>query len=318
MGIKLKAIIKTAAVASAAYLAMGDAIYGVILNKKFTQGKNVRREVTQELHDYYGSPESQVDSDSWFVAVNPDDTVVVNSYGKEMHSHIFMHKEYTDKWAIVVHGYTSCPRAQADQAFHFYKQGYNVLMPYMISFGLDQSNYCSMGYHDKIYVKEWAEYIASLDNNAKIVVLGVSMGSATTMMLTGEDDLVPNIKCAIADCGYTSAWDVFKNEMNVTYHLPAFPFLYAANTVSKLRGNFDFKKCSPLKAVAHSKTPTLFIHGEKDAFVPYSMLDKVYDACTAEKQKLSVPDAMHAESHEVHPEIYYPAVFEFVEKYFNI
>ena len=59
------------------------------------------------------------------------------------------------------------------------------------------------------------------------------MGSATTMMLTGEDDLVPNIKCAVADCGYTSAWDVFKNEMNVTYHLPAFPFLYAANTVSK-------------------------------------------------------------------------------------
>ena len=94
--------------------------------------------------------------------------------------------------------------------------------------------------------------------------------------------------------------------------------IVGANTVSKLRGNFDFKKCSPLKAVAHSKTPTLFIHGEKDAFVPYSMLDKVYDACTAEKQKLSVPDAMHAESHEVHPEIYYPAVFEFVEKYFNI
>lgn len=317
MGKKLKALIKTAAVASTTYLVVGEAVYDVILNKKFTEGKNVRRVVTDDLRSYYGAPEKQIDSDSWFVAMNPDDTVIVNSFGKEMHSHIFMQKEYTDKWAVVVHGYTSCPRAQADQAFHFYKNGYNVLMPYMISFGLDESKYCSMGYHDKFYVKEWTEYIANLDANAKIVILGVSMGSATTMMLTGEPDLIPNIRCVIADCGYTSCWDVFKNEMKATYHVPAFPFLYAANTVSKLRGNFDFKKCSPVKAVANSKIPTLFIHGEKDAFVPYWMLDKVYDACTAEKEKLSMPDAMHAESHEVHPEIYYPAVFSFVDKYFN-
>lgn len=317
MGNKLKAVVKTAAVAAATYLVVGEAVYDVILNKKFTEKKNVRRVVTDDLRSYYGAPENQVDSDSWFVAMNPADTVIVNSSGKEMHSHIFMQSEYTDKWAVVVHGYTSCPRAQADQAFHFYKKGYNVLMPYMISFGLDESKYCSMGYHDKYYVKEWTEYIASLDDDAKIVVLGVSMGSATTMMLTGEEDLIPNIRCVVADCGYTTCWDVFKNEMKATYRTPAFPFLYAANTVSKLRGNFDFKKCSPVKAVARSKTPTLFIHGEKDAFVPYWMLDKVYDACTAEKQKLSVPDAMHAESNEVHPEIYYPAVFSFVEKYFN-
>lgn len=317
MGIKLKSVLKTAAVAAASYLIVGEVVYEGVLGKKYTSSKNDRRIVTDELRKLYGTPETQVDADSWFVAMNPDDTVLVNSFGKKMHSHIFMQEEYTDKWAVVVHGYTSCPRAQADQAFHFYKEGYNVLMPYLVSFGLDESSHCSMGYHDKDYVKEWTEYIVNLDANARIVVLGVSMGSATTMLLTGESDLVPNIKCAVADCGYTSCWDEFKNEMKQTYHVPAFPFLYAANTVSKLRGNFDFKKCAPVKAVARSKTPTLFIHGEKDAFVPYWMLDKVYNACTAEKEKLSVPDAMHAESHEVHPEIYYPTVYAFVDKYFN-
>lgn len=318
MGKKLNSVLKTAAVAATAYLAIGEAVYDVTLNRKFTDGKNSRRLVTDDLRKYYGAPEKQVDADAWFVSMNPDDTVLVNSFGKEMHSHIFLQGEYTDKWAVVVHGYTSCPRAQSDQAYHFYKKGYNVLMPYMISFGLDKSKYCSMGYHDKFYVKEWTEYIVALDPDAKIVVLGVSMGSATTMMLTGMSDLVPNIKCAVADCGYTTCWDEFNNEMKQTYHVPAFPFLYAADTVSKLHGNFDFKKCAPVKAVAYSKTPTLFIHGEKDAFVPYWMLDKVYDACSAEKEKLSIPDAMHAESNEVHPEIYYPALFAFVEKYFNV
>ncbi len=315
MNKKITTLLKIAAVAGASYLAIGEAVYEVVLGKKYTQHKNIRREVNSELYPYYGKPEDQADGDAWFVAMHPEDTVIVNSKGKTMHANIFMQKEYTDKWAVVVHGYGSCPRAMSDQAFNFYKQGYNILMPHLVSFVSDEEKYASMGYHDKDYVKDWIVYIVNNDKNARIAVLGVSMGGATTMLLTGEPDLLPNVKCAIADCGYTSWWEEMGNEIKNTYKAPIFPFLYAANTVSKLRGNFDFKQSAPVKAVAHSKTPTLFIHGEKDLFVPFRMLDKVYDACVADKQKLPIPDAYHAESNEVHPEIYYPAVFAFVEKY---
>ncbi len=315
MNKKVSSLLKFAVVAGTSYLAVGEAVYEVVLGKKFTQQKNICREVTQDLYKYYGKPEEQADGDAWFVAMHPEDTVLVNSKGKRMYANIFIQKEYTDKWAIVVHGYTSCPRGIADQAFHFYKEGFNVLMPHLVSFGSDENKYASMGYHDKDYVMEWTEYIVNLDKNARIVILGVSMGSATTMLVTGEENLSPNVKCAIADCGYTSWWEEMGNEMKTTYKAPVFPFMYAANTVSKLRGNFDFKKAAPIKAVAKSKTPTLFIHGENDKFVPFWMLDKVYNACTADKQKLPIPDAYHAESNEVHPEIYYPAVFGFVEKY---
>lgn len=311
----VKSLLKLATVAGVSYLAVGEAVYEVVLGKKRTQYKNIRREINDELYTYYGKPEDQFDADAWFVAMHPEDTMLVNSRGKTMHANIFMQKEYTDKWAVVVHGYTSCPRAMADQAHKFYQKGFNVILPHLVSFGLDEEKYASMGYYDKDYVKEWITYIINLDSAARIAVLGVSMGSATTMLLTGEEDLPSNVKCAIADCGYTTWWEEMGHEMKTTYKSPTFPFLYAANTVSKLRGNFDFKKSAPVKAVAKSKTPTLFIHGEKDKLVPPWMLDKVYDACTADKQKLPVPDAYHAESHEVHPEIYYPAVFSFVEKY---
>lgn len=310
-----KKLLIAAAGATAAYLAVGEAFYERVLNRHFTKWKNDRRTVNDEIYQYYGSPEEQADGDAWFVSMHPEDTTLVNSKGKTMHCNIFMQKEYTDKWAIVVHGYTSMPRGMADQAYHFYQDGFNVLMPSLVSFGDDEEQYCSMGYKDKDYVKEWADYIANLDPTARIVILGVSMGSATTMMVTGEADLSENVRCAIADCGYTSCWDEFVDQAKAMYHAPAFPFVYAANTVSKLRGNFDFKKCSPIQAVARSKTPTLFIHGEKDTFVPYWMLDKVFDACSAEKEKLSVPDALHAESCDIHPEIYYPAIRKFVAKY---
>lgn len=310
-----KTLLKIAAGTAAAYLLIGEAFYEGVLNKKFTKWKNDRRVIDEDVAKFYGKPEEQTDADAWFVAMNPEDTTLINSWGKTMHANIFTQKDYTDKWAVVVHGYTSCPRGMADQAFHFYKQGFNVLMPAMISFGVDEEQYCTMGYKDKDYVKEWIDYIVDGDPNARIVILGVSMGSATTMMVTGIEDLAPNVKCAIADCGYTSCWDEFCSQTKELFNLPSFPFVNAANTVSKLRGNFDFKKCSPIKAVARSKTPTLFIHGEEDRFVPYYMLDKVFNACTAEKEKLSVPDAFHAESNAVHPELYYPAVDKFVAKY---
>lgn len=315
MGKKAKALLTVATGATTAYLAIGGVLYEYILNRRFTRVKNDRRAVEEEIYQYYGSPEEQVDGDSWFVAMHPEDTAMVNSQGKTMHCNIFRQKEYTDKWAVVVHGYTSCPRGMADQAFHFYKNGYNVLMPILISFATDGEKYCTMGYRDKDYVKEWVQYIVNLDETSRIVVLGVSMGSATTMLLTGEADLPENVKCAVADCGYTSCWEEFCSQTKEMFNLPSFPFINAMNTVSKLRRNFDFKKCSPIQAVARSKTPTLFVHGEKDKFVPYWMLDKVFDACTAEKEKLSVPDALHAESCDIHPEIYYPTIDRFVAKY---
>lgn len=315
MGKSAKTLLKVATGATAACFAVGGIAYERILNRKFTASNNNCREIEPDLYQYYGNPDEQVDADAWFVAMQSEETVVVGSTGKRMHANIFLQKEYTDKWAVVIHGYTSRPRGMASQGFHFYKNGFNVLMPSLISFGTDEQKYCTMGYHDRYYIKDWINYIISLDPEAKIALLGVSMGSATTMLVTGEQDLPSNVKCAVADCGYTSCWDEFTTQCKVMYKVPAFPVMNFVNIVSKLRGNFDFKKCSPIEAVSKSVTPTLFIHGEQDTFVPYWMMGKLFDACTAEKEKLSVPDATHANSCDIHPEIYYPTVDKFIARY---
>ena len=315
MGKSVKTLLKVATGVTATCLAVGNVAYEVILNRKFTSSNNECRVIQPDELQYYGKPEEQVDADSWFVSMNPDDTYLVGSTGKRMHANIFMQDEYTDKWAIVIHGYTSNPRGMAPQGSFFYKSGFNVLMPSLISFGEDKQKYCTMGYHDRYYIKDWINYILSKDKDAKIALLGVSMGSATTMLVTGEEDLPANVKCAVADCGYTSCWEEFSLQCKEMYNVPAFPVMNFVNIVSKLRGNFDFKKCSPLQAVSKSVTPTLFIHGELDTFVPYWMMGKLFDACTAEKEKLSVPGASHANSCDIHPEIYFPAIEKFVSKY---
>ena len=62
--------------------------------------------------------------------------------------------------------------------------------------------------------------------------------------------------------------------------------------------------------------PMLFIHGEDDTFVPYWMLDVVYDACASgEKECLSIPGAVHGEASWEDPELYWSTVEAFLEKY---
>jgi len=173
-----------------------------------------------------------------------------------------------------------------------------------------------MGWHDRIDIIAWIDYLCREYNHPKIILHGISMGAATVMMATGEA-LPPNVVCAISDCGFTSVWDVYAYQTKNTLHLPAFPIVYAMETVTRLRSGFSIKEASSVEQVKKSKTPTLFIHGEADDFVPFWMLDKVYQAAACEKEKLAVPGAGHAEA-PFQPELYYGAVQNFIGRYLHI
>ena len=121
-----KTVLKLAAGTAVAYLAVGEGIYERLLNRKFTQFNNLSRVVEPDILKFYDKDANYIAADAWYVTMNPADTVLVNSKGKNMHARILMQNEYSDKWAVVIHGYTSCSRGMADQAFFFYKNGFNV------------------------------------------------------------------------------------------------------------------------------------------------------------------------------------------------
>lgn len=47
------------------------------------------------------------------------------------------------------------------------------------------------------------------------------MGCATTLMAAGLD-LPDNVKGIIADCGFTSPWDIIRHVAKERFHLPPF------------------------------------------------------------------------------------------------
>ena len=300
--------------AGALYLGIGGALcYGILSKRTCNQHPEELLQAPGNMHRYLHD-ENFRNADDWYNAINPDDTVLINEKNEKLLAKEILQDTPSHKWLIAVHGYTSRPRAMARQAVHFYKNGYNCLMPCQRAHRNQEAKFTSMGYYERYDIINWINYIISADPEAEIVLLGISMGSATVMMVTGEA-LPKNVKCCIADCGFTSCYELFKDSITVKTGLPEFPFLNAANAFTKIFNGWDFRDCSPIDAVSVSDTPTLFIHGDTDKVVPVWMAEALYESCNADKEKLILPDTGHDEACAFFPERYWEAVDNFVAKH---
>ena len=217
-------------------------------------------------------------------------------------------------WVITVHGYMGSGAKMAFYAENFYNMGYNVLVPDLRGHGKSEGNYIGMGWNDRKDILRWIDLILKENNNAEIILHGVSMGGATVMMTSGEE-LSENIKCIIEDCGYSSVVDEFEDKLKNIFNLPKTPILQVADLLSRVRAGYWFSDASSVSQLKKAKVPILFIHGDKDDFVPYDMLDKVYNAADVEKEKLVVEGAEHAKSAYVNPELYWNTISKFINKH---
>ena len=258
----------------------------------------------------------QEDEDWLIKASNYTDKYITSYDDLKLHAYEIINENPTDKWAIVVHGYTSEGKLVSAKAKHLYDMGYNVLVPDLRGHGTSEGDYIGMGWHDRLDVVNWIDTTIKENPNAKIVLHGTSMGAATVLMVSGEE-LPSNVKAIIADCGYTSAWDEFTYQLDALFGLKPFPVMQLSNIVTKIKSGYSLKDASAIEQVKKSKTPILFIHGDEDDFVPYSMMEELYDATSSEKEMITIEGAGHDDSYLVNPTLYWNTITEFLNKYIN-
>ncbi len=252
---------------------------------------------------------------AWFAESN-EDRWLISHDGLRLHGLYLPQEQESHKYAVICHGYGSIPQYEGGFAAKFYEMGYSILAPAARAHEQSEGRYVSMGWLERRDIVAWVDTLAEQDPQAEVVLFGVSMGGATVMMTAGEADLSPNVKCVIEDCGYSSVWDEFAVQLNEMFGLPTFPVLDAASLVTRLRAGYSFQEASAVEQLKHTSLPVLFIHGEEDTFVPYSMLDVVYQACASpEKERLSIPGAEHGGSAGTDPELYWSTVEAFLAKH---
>ena len=260
--------------------------------------------------------EGEIEEDvNWLIKDSNYNDKYINSFDNlKLHSYEIKNKVETNKWAIVVHGYTSEGEAVSSKAKHFYDMGYNVLVPDLRSHGKSEGDYIGMGWDDRLDIIDWINTIIEDNSNAEIILHGTSMGAATVLSTSGEN-LPSNVKAIIADCGYTSVWDEFTYQLKALFNLPSFPVMNLSNMVTIVKAGYSLKEASPIKQVAKSKTPILYIHGDKDDFVPYYMMDELYNATSSQKSKLTIKNAGHGKADLVNPNLYWSTITNFLNKY---
>lgn len=244
------------------------------------------------------------------------DTVLFDPDGVRLHACYVAAPEPTDKTAVIVHGYTdSAVRMLMIGYLYNHDLGYNILLPDLYYHGESGGRAIRMGWKDRLDVLRWMEVADSIfGGNTQMVVHGISMGAATTMMASGEVQQ-PYVKCFVEDCGYTSVWDQFAKELKEQFGLPAFPLLYTASWLCDLKYGWNFHEASALEQVKKCTLPMFFIHGDADGYVPTGMVYPLYDAKPGEKELWVVQGAEHAFSYRDNKEEYTTRVRDFVGRY---
>ena len=229
-------------------------------------------------------------------------------------------REGCHRWAVCVHGYHDTYESMGAIARHYHELGWNVLLPDQRGHGRSEGGYVGWGYDERLDVLSWVNWIVRKDPEAEILLHGVSMGGATVLMATGGV-LPRQVKAAVSDCSYTSIEAEIRHLLSgakeeLPFRLPTGLLLYRLRKTALRRVGFDLRLASPVEAVGRSKTPTLFIHGVEDDFVPSSMMGTLYQAARCPQSFLWVPGAEHAASVGTDETLYWTTVSDFLREYF--
>ncbi len=310
--VAITVIIVVLAVVLLLYLALGFVFFFIALGNKKREDETVP--CKDSLFDRNKDNPVLIAGYKWYDKTYHQKVTIPSRKGKTLHAVEFRNPSNSNVWVINIHGWTNVKREMSGYAMEHYRRGFNVLIPDLRGHGDSESKFVSMGWLDRLDIVDWVNSIVAENPKAQIILHGVSMGGATTMMTTGEK-LPKNVVCAIEDCGFTSVKDIFTDQCIRKYHLPPKLVMPQASLVCRLLNGFFFGQGSAVEQLKKSETPTLFIHGDKDDFVLLSNLDPVYNACAAPKEKYIVHGAEHALSSHCYHEEYWAVVDGFLSKY---
>lgn len=221
-----------------------------------------------------------------------------------------------DKKRVVIclHGYTS--RSLQDftgLTDYYFKHGYAMLQTDARAHGESEGTYIGFGCLDRKDLAKWINWVIEKNGpDTEIFLHGISMGASTALMASGL--ILPSqVKGIISDCAFTSPKEVFTHVLNTMYHLPAFPIIQGANVVNKIFAGYGMDECNAKREVKKAQIPILFIHGDKDTFVPSRMCKEIYDCCASSKEIFIVEGAAHGESYYKDTKAYESALDNFLD-----
>lgn len=179
---------------------------------------------------------------------------------------------------LLLHGNSYTIGDNLSQAALFHRLGFSVLLADYRGYGLSEGPFPN---EQRVYADAEAmwQYLTTRSGIApeSILVYGHSLGGAIAIDLAARH---PDIGALVIESSFTSMRDMASQK----------PYLALFPTRLLLTQHFD-----SLRKVRSLAMPTLFIHGQSDGTVPYSMSQVLYQAAQDPKALLLSPNADHTD-----------------------
>lgn len=224
-----------------------------------------------------------------------EDLYLTSFDGLRLHARFYKNGDGR-RTVLLSHGFRSSGRGDFAAVLPLYYEtlGCSLLVLDHRAHGESEGRYITYGIRERFDVRDWARYLTDrAGGDVQIVLDGISMGATAVLMACGTE-LPDTVTGVIADCGFTSPWDIFSHILHSTFHLGDFPILYLVGHMARRRAHFGFREATTVRAMENWTKPALFIHGTADDFVPPAMTESTYAACpAADKTLILVEGAMH-------------------------
>lgn len=216
--------------------------------------------------------------------------------GLRLTGHLLTHPE-AERIVLMFHGWRgSWGEDCAALAKGLYEEKSSVLLVNQRAHKRSGGAYIGFGVLERYDCLEWLKYLEENTCELPIYLLGVSMGAATVLMASGMD-LPERVKGIIADCGFTSPYEMVCIFAEKYLKIKEKSMVEAVNDLCRKRAGYDFKEYSTLEAVKKCRVPVFFAHGTGDDFVPWEMTMRNYEACASDKKLFLAEGAAHTKSY---------------------
>lgn len=266
----------------------------------------------KSYEDGYENQIKKLNLEDFYNSLKKEEITLKSDYGYDIKG-IFIPNSNLNKCIILCHGITVNINYSVKYIKPFYNRGFSIFMYDHRNHGLSGGDYTSMGYFEKFDLKTCANYIFNkLGDDISLGVLGESMGAATVLQYCSIDK---RIDFCIEDCGYSDVFDLFRHRLKEDYKINFIPLLYIADILMKFKYSWNFKSASPITFIKDIDIPILFIHGDKDDYVPTYMVYDLFNSKTTGIRDIYIAkDAKHADALISNPNKYDAVIGSFLDK----
>jgi len=214
---------------------------------------------------------------------------------------------------VCAHGLFRSRLEVLERAVFLRQNGFNVLLFDSRRHGASGGDRITLGFKERLDVEAGIRFVKDRSPADKIILFGVSMGAAASLLAAAE---TPDVLAVIADSSFLNFEHIVTHHLKLLFGLPRFPLgdelvFFIERLAGFSKEDFDLET-----AVGRvGNRPILFIAGSEDERTPVALQERLFRAAESEKSDLVVLDgATHGAAYRTRTEAYRNALLSFLSK----